>query len=91
MDFSEDVYFGKSISNIEEVYTNIKNKIPMYDIYCIYISENLKTEICSSEQIFNEKNKTKNYKIIGIAKGRDEAYDLFGFIVSDWIKENKFV
>ncbi len=91
MDFSENIYFGSSVENIEEIYAKILNKIPVFNIYCIYYYDNsvLKAEIASSCQMF--KNKKDNFKIIGIANGREEAYDLYKEIIKNLIKEGTLI
>ncbi len=91
MEFHDKLRLGKSISNTEELINQLIEGKARPDIYliCVKLSGNNLMEIFRSTEIFKSYNKTKSYKIIGISKGRQEAFETTAEIVGDYIRDNK--
>ena len=87
MKFIDNIYIGDGIKNPPEVFDKLKNRVPAFGIYCICLSPSSKffAEILSSRSLFSEKNKNKEYTVIGIAFGKSEAEELFSVIVEDYL------
>ena len=87
MEFMDNLYVGELIEDPAEVFEKLKKRTPVLGIYCICISQKSKfqAEILSSRELFAEKNRYKNYKVIGISMGKPEAKELFSKIVEDYI------
>lgn len=87
MKLLDNLYVGELIENPAEIFEKLKKRTPVLGLYCICILPEGKfsAEILSSRELFSEKNKEKNYKIIGISQGKPEAKELFSAIVEDYI------
>ena len=87
MKFIDNIYVGESIKNPPEIFDKLKNRTPAFGIYCICILPGSRffAEILSSRSLFSDKNKNKDYTVIGIAFGKAEAEELFSVIVEDFI------
>lgn len=85
MEFIEEPYIGKSITDLETIFYSLKRRIPVMNIYCICISEESQflLEIMSSKELYHQRNQNKKYCIAGIAQGKKEAYDLVRYMVEN--------
>lgn len=90
MKFYKDIFTGKSIDNKEQIIDMIKSGISVLNIYLICIDVNSKNlmETFQCNEIFKDINKNKSYIIIGIAKGRKEAFELVKYIFEFWYINN---
>ena len=81
----EEVYIGKSITDLGTIFYCLKRNIPIVNLYCICLLENTKhmLEIMTARQLFLPRNVCKPYWIVGIAEGKKEAYDLTRAIFQD--------
>lgn len=82
MEWIDEIFVGESVKDLGTIAYSLKRNIPVVNLYCIYCnSSNRKgMEIVSSRQLFTAKNLSRNYIIIGIARGIREAYDLLRYI-----------
>ena len=87
MKFIENMYVGEGIKNPSEIFDKLKNRTPAFGIYCICLLPDSKffAEIMTSRSLFSDKNKNKEYTVIGIAFGKAEAEELFSVIVEDYL------
>ena len=75
MEFIENMYIGEGIKSPEKIIDMLKNKKTVTNVYCICIDMNANSlmEILYSHEIHKQVYKDKNYIIIGLAYGKDEA------------------
>ena len=87
MRFMDNLYVGELIGDPSDVFDKLKNRIPVTGVYCICLSPSSRfyAEILSSRELFSEKNRKKDYTVIGIAMGKPEAKEVFSTIVEDYI------
>lgn len=88
MQLIEQIYIGKSITDLGTIFYCLKRNIPIVNLYCICMLENTKhlLEIMSTKQLFLQRNVCKPYWIVGIAAGKAEAYDLTKAIFQDCLE-----
>ena len=85
MEFSKELYIGKSISDISSAVYMLKNGIEASGIFCICKKNNngrFMYEIMSSGELLKERNKNK-YTVYGIAAGKHESFELLRYMLED--------
>ena len=93
MDFIDNLRIGKTIEDGEQVLGALKRGMPVDGIYliCIRLSYSLANnllEIINSEYIHKMGLSKNNYKIIALAFGRQEAYDMVKELIEDFYISN---
>ncbi|MCD8036045.1 MAG: hypothetical protein LUE88_01485 [Clostridiales bacterium] len=84
MEFSEELYIGKSITDEASVVYMLKNgKVPA-GIFCVCKKDNGRFlyEIVSAHELLKDRNKDR-YTVYGIAAGKQESFELLRFILED--------
>ena len=92
MDFSENLYVGKTVKNSEEVLTQLKQGVPVTNIYLICIpkdigSKNLMEIICSS-QIVTQRFINKQYTVAALVYGKEEAFHIVKVLAEDFYNKH---
>ena len=84
MKFFEELYIGKSITDIEEDISLLKRGESRFGLMCVCKNENRKFlfEILSSRELQKERNADK-YTVYGLAIGKREAFELLRYILED--------
>lgn len=91
MEFIEDLFVDEKIKDIDTVIYSLKKGIPVYNIYVIYVENDTKDlAVIMSSFEFLKKEK-KDYKIIGIARGKFGASQLFSNITQYWLSKGNTV
>ncbi|WP_250278696.1 hypothetical protein [[Clostridium] colinum] len=87
--FYKNLYLYKNISNKDEIIEKIKNNINIFDLYLVCISKNINHtfEIFSLTEAFKDRYKNKDYTVIGMAYGKNQAFILIKDIFQDNIKD----
>lgn len=87
MYFSQKLYVGNDVENLPQIKKNLLNNTGVSGIFLICTDNNNKNiaEILSCKEFFSAFNREKNYTIIGISKGKKEAFTLFEEIMRDFI------
>ncbi len=91
MEFHDKIRLGNSVNNPDELINQLGQGIARPDIYliCVKSSGNNLMEIFRSSEILKGYNKAKAYKIIGLCKGKQEAFETAAEIIKDYIRETK--
>ncbi len=86
-------FMGKSIRNSQRIMNHLLNNKKVNNIYCICMdesSDNL-AFIINSQELLKNIYKNADYTVVGIAKGRVEALDLFLLMMCSFVsKQNNF-
>lgn len=84
MEFAEELYIGRSIINVGVVVKMLKKGDIPHGVFCVCSNENGKYryEIMSSHELLKERN-ALNYKVLGIAAGKREAFEVVRSIVEE--------
>ncbi|GKX29560.1 hypothetical protein SH1V18_20400 [Vallitalea longa] len=87
MEFANNIYIGEEISNkkANKIIKKLKRKKHIRDVYfltCIEESRN-PMEILLSTELYRLMDKGNNILIVGIAHGRDNAFELVRDIYDD--------
>lgn len=83
--FTNKYYVGETVRNKEKVVKRLISNHPYINIYCICLesfSHNLMT-IFNSKEMNKDIYRYNDYKIIGIANGKKEAFELSRRIVEN--------
>lgn len=84
MKFFEELYIGKSITDIEEDVSMLKRGESRFGLMCVCKNENGRFlyEILSSRELLKERN-TDKYIVYGLAVGKREVFELLRYIMED--------
>lgn len=84
MEFAEDLYVGKSIIDVGVVVEMIKDGNIPHGVFCVCSKKNGKYhyEIMSCRELLKVRN-VSNYKVLGIAAGKMEAFEVFRCMVEE--------
>lgn len=89
MIFSKKYYIGEKVRNKKMIAKRIAHNHPYKNIYCICVgstSHHL-MDIIESAELMKEIYLYKEYRIIGIANGKKEAFELTRKIIQSIYKE----
>lgn len=90
MKLMEELYIADSVTSLESAVYNLRRRTPVFRLYCIvYFADRNRFEIMTSFQLFSDKNKDRESKIFGLAKGQRSAYTLLCGMLEDVLRENK--
>lgn len=83
MEFAENMYIGQGIKFSENVIEKLRNKRTVTNVYCICIDMNSSSlmEILYSHEIHKKVYENKNYIVIGLAYGKEEAKEIVCSII----------
>ncbi|HOA79726.1 MAG TPA: hypothetical protein PKK61_01495 [Defluviitaleaceae bacterium] len=89
MKFIKNLYIGDKIKNKDRIIRRLSKNHPYKNLYCICLdsSSNNLLVILNSSEIKKDINRNKDYKIIGIAMGKEEAFELTRRIIDSVYKE----
>lgn len=90
MKLCKKLYFGEcALEQKKEILSYIKRRKWQFGIYVITLSENEENLLDVYETIQFEQNyyKKKKLSIVGVAVGREEAFELVGEIINDVFKK----
>ncbi|GMQ60383.1 hypothetical protein AN1V17_47830 [Vallitalea sediminicola] len=87
MEYANNIYISEEINNkkANKIFKKVKRKKHIRDVYfltCIEESKN-PMEILLSTELYRMKDKGNKILIIGIARGRDNAFELVRVIYDD--------
>ncbi len=84
MDFSEELYIGKSIADVGSVVYMLKNGETPVGVFCVCKKDNGRFlyEILSARELLRERNKDR-YTVCAIAAGKREAFEVLRSMVED--------
>jgi hypothetical protein len=84
MEISPKIFIGSNVDRQSKVIRKLKKNRPARGIYCICVSTNSPhlLEILDSYEIFKDIYIWKQYKLIGIANGKKEAFQLTSSILT---------
>jgi len=84
MEFAEELYISKSIINTGLIISMLKNGNIPYGVFCVCSESDGKYryEIMSCRELLKDKNIVR-YKVLGLAAGKFEAYEVVRAIVED--------
>lgn len=87
MTFINDLYIGGDVENIPLVIKSLRQNIWRSGIFCICLSPrpDLVCEIISARDITSERYAGKKFLVIGIARGKKGAVELFSRIMEDYV------
>lgn len=87
MEVYKKLYLDEKINNEDEILNMISDGIKVYNLYLICIDKkgNNFFEILETPEIFKEFNKRKDYIIIGMAYGKEEAINIIKKIFEEYI------
>lgn len=86
MKWYKNLYVGESIAkNKRRVIWKIKHNVGVLDIYIISFASNKDNlfDIIPARELLQKGYPKENIKIIGLAKGRDEAFELVQQIIDE--------
>lgn len=85
MKFIENMYIGEGIKFSENIIDMLKDKKTVTNLYCICIDMNADSlmEILYSHEIHKKVYEQKDYIIIGLAYGKDEAKKIVCNIIQE--------
>lgn len=91
MKYSDEIYIGESVKDLGTVFYALKHKIPLLSIYCLCESphSSFSLEILSARELIKPRNDRKEYTVIGIAGGKQEAFELFRFLVEEKVNQER--
>lgn len=91
MIFSKKYFVGETVKNKDKVFKRLSRNRPYKNIYCICVGNNSRhlMDIIESTEIIRDFYSSKEYKIIGIANGRSEAFELTRKIIESIYEEYK--
>lgn len=89
LEFYDEIYVGESVFDLGTICYALRHHIPVSSIYCLCTSvySPFPLEIFSTIELLKKRNQEKNYKILGIAGGQKEAFDLLCTIIEEKIQE----
>ncbi len=82
------MYVGEGIDNPQEIIDGLKKGKSLFGIYLICIETNspFLMEIFNSAEIFKNFYKNKQYKVIGICKGKQDAFLTVVKIIKNYLE-----
>lgn len=89
MIFSKNYYVGETVRNKRRVIRRLSRNRPYKNIYCICAGNSPKhlMYIIESREMFKPIYSNYEYKVIGIANGKYEAYEVTRLIIESVYKE----
>lgn len=90
MIFFQDLYLGDKISSkIEQIMKKLNNGKPVLELYLITMAKNPDNmlEIIPQKEILQKGYPNKEMRIVGLAKGKKEAYKLVQHIVEESVEK----
>lgn len=89
MDFSKKYFIGETVRNKHKVVRRLAHNRPYKNIYCICVGTcaHHLMDILESSEIIKDIYSHKEYKIIGIANGKKEAFELTRKIIASIYEE----
>jgi hypothetical protein len=91
MEFIKNLYLEPESINILSTISMVKKRMAIFNTYLICIDKNNDnniSEILPSHEIYKLNNSNKKYICIGIAVGKQNAFNLFSRIVQNYIDSN---
>lgn len=87
MYFHKRLFVSEKIENKDEIIALLEDCISVWDLYMICVCKESKNmfDIISSNEYFKEINKDKNYTIVGLAMGKNDAVNLLKDIFIWWL------
>ena len=84
MEFSEDIFVGGSITDVEDIIFKLKNGEFPTDVYCVCRCPEgkFRYEIMSCRELKKELRR-KHFVICGIGGSKSEAFEIFRTIVEE--------
>lgn len=89
MIFSKKYYVGETVKNKSRVIKRLSRNRPYKNIYCICLGNSPKhlMYIIESREMFKPVYSNNEYKVIGIANGKYEAFELTRLIIESVYRE----
>ena len=84
MQFAETLFIAENVDNQAKVIKALKARKKPFNLYLIAYDLNGSTslmEVLSVDEVFNSVNKKRSLRIIGLAYGKLEAFDLVKEII----------
>lgn len=91
MKIYKKLYIDETIENEDEILEMLQNGNIIFDLYLICIEKNSSNlfEILESKEIFNNFNKNKEFILIGMCFGKENAFKIIQNIFNNYITLNK--
>lgn len=91
MKFIDEIFVSNKVTDLNTVIYSLKRQIPVFEIYviCTKNDTNNTAFIMPSREVY--KDDDESITVVGIAKGKRDAYELFKYIMQYWYDKNETV